>query len=201
MISGLEGENFTDEIRSEFQTLQTEHGELHTRQQAAILSEGVEASRYRGGRWGRATETPAEIRSLLQRSSARAYLARAVAGIQIDGAEAELNAALQIATVGAGGGVLVPWEMLSVPEEVRADAPSTTTQLAGPIMQRSILQRLFGRSVLAALGVRIDSVPGGRAQLAAIDGGCRSRSKSRKSRRARCRRAEFHNPDYDAKTD
>ena len=172
-IADLEGESFTDEIRSEAAALQVEHGELHTRQQAAIVSEGAEQAAHQGHE-GDGDGTPSEIRSLLQRSSAANYLSRATAGLQIDGAEAELNAALEIGTIGAGGGTLIPWQMLDVPEELRADVPSITTgqgSLAGPITQRSILQRLFGRDVLEALGVRVDSVPSGQAQWPLLTGG------------------------------
>ena len=168
-IAELEGEKFTTEIRTEFQSLQTEHSTLHERQQAAILSEGAEQA-AQAGREGNGDGEPAEIRTLLQRSSATNYLSSAVAGIQISGPESELNAALEIGTIGAGGGVLIPWQMLDV-SETRADAPSTTTQLAGAVVQRPILQRLFGRDILAALGIRIDSVPAGQAQWPLLTGG------------------------------
>ena len=179
-IAALEGGSFTDEIRAEFQALQVEHGELNTRQQAAILSEGTEQAAL-VGREGDGDGTPAEIRSLLQRSSAANYLSSAVAGIQITGAECELNAALEIGNIGAGGGTLILWQVLDIPEELRADAPSTTTQLAGAVVQRSILQRLFGRDILDALGIRIDSVPAGQAQWPLLTGGVSPDQKAEKA--------------------
>ncbi len=39
-ISGLEGDAFTDEIRSEAESLQTDYADLETRHQAAIVAEG-----------------------------------------------------------------------------------------------------------------------------------------------------------------
>ena len=152
---------------------------MHTRQQAAILSEGAEQG-AQAGREGNGDGEPAEIRSLLQRSSAANYLSSAVAGIQISGPESELNSALGISTVGAGGGVLVPWQMLDV-SETRADVPSTTTELAGAVVQRPILQRLFGRDVLESLGVRIDSVPAGQAQWPLLTAGDSPDQKSEKA--------------------
>ena len=180
-ISGLEGEAFTDEIRSEFTSLQSEHAELHVRQQAAILSEATDTAKHEG-EFGNGDGEPAEIRSLLGRAHVGSYLAHAVAGTGLAGAEGELNAALECGTVGASGGTLIPWRMLDVPNmERRADVPSTTTELSGPVVQRPILQRLFGRDILDALGVRIDPVPAGQAQWPLLTAGVAPVQKAEKA--------------------
>ena len=47
-ISGLEGDAFTDEIRTEAGTLQTEYGDLEVRHRAAIVAEPPETVTERG---------------------------------------------------------------------------------------------------------------------------------------------------------
>ena len=47
-ISGLEGDDFTDEIRSEAQALQTEYRDLEARHQAVIVAEGEGETRANG---------------------------------------------------------------------------------------------------------------------------------------------------------
>ena len=89
-------------------------------------------------------------------------------GVGLAGAEAELNDALEIR---AGGGVRVPWTMLLPDVEFRVDAVSDTTALDGGTAQRPILRRLFGRSILDALGVRIDSVSAGMSEWPLLTAG------------------------------
>lgn len=48
-ISGLEGDAYTDEIRSEAESLQTEYADLETRHQTAIVAEGEGETRANGG--------------------------------------------------------------------------------------------------------------------------------------------------------
>ena len=71
----------------------------------------------------------------------------------------ELAAALEVPTVGPSGGVAIPWAAL-----LEKRAYTTTTQNDGPEMQRPILQRLFGPSIMGMLGVRMDTIPQGRAE-------------------------------------
>ena len=59
----------------------------------------------------------------------------------------------------------IPWQVL----ENRAF--TTTTANDGPQSQRPILQRLFGAGILDALGVRLDSVPVGRAEWPLLTSG------------------------------
>ena len=46
-----------------------------------------------------------------------------------------------------------------------------TGDYGGPIQQRPILQRLFGPGIMDTLGVRIDTVPTGRAEWPLITAG------------------------------
>ena len=110
----------------------------------------------------------AEVRQLLGRVTLADYLGPAAAGAGIRGAAAELNAALEVPEAGPSGGVAVPWRMLA-PVEQRAF--TTTAANDGPEMQRPILQRLFGPGIMNSLGVRLDSVPVGRAEWPLITSG------------------------------
>ena len=153
-------DTLTDEQKAETDRLTKEFQEKETQYRAAVIAEGERAQTREFGNDGEA----AEIRAIKRRSSLRNYLDAAGKGVGLAGAEAELNDALEIRV---GGGVRVPWTMLLPDVEFRADAVSDTTALDGGTAQRPILRRLFGRSILDALGVRIDSVPAGDERVAA----------------------------------
>ena len=171
-ISILEGSSYTDEIRNEQGTLLAEFRDLESRHTAAIVSEGAEQATA-AGQFGNGDGEPAEVRALLDRVHLVDYLAPAAGGLGLAGAPWELAAALKVPAVGPGGGVAVPWRML-LGQEMRTQRPdgtehrafTTTGAYDGGTMQRPILQRLFGPGVLDALGVRMDSVPGGHERVA-----------------------------------
>ena len=177
-IAGLEGDAFTDEIRTELGTLKTEYTDLESRHQAAIMGEADEEAR-RAIADGNGDGEPAELRGLLEKVTLADYLGVASAGGEIRSAPAELNAALKLPVMGAKGGVAVPWEILALPEHRAAQrsgdtehrAFTTTSNNDGSLMQRPILQRLFGPGILDTLGVRMDSVPVGRTEWPLITGG------------------------------
>ena len=177
-IAGIEGDSFTDEIRSEADTLHREFKDLETRHRSAIMAEGVEEQRAAGQFTGEGDGEPAEIRSLLGRVNLADYLTPASAGLGLAGPAAELNAALECPLVGTGGGVAIPWRILAGPE-LRSERPegmerrafTDTGDYAGGVAARPILQRLFGMDIMAALGVRMDSVPAGRTEWPLITGG------------------------------
>ena len=176
-IAGLEGDAMTDEIRAEADKLTGEYRNAETQHRAAIVAEGDE-QRAAEGAFGNADGEPAEVRALLDRVNIGDYLNPARAGMGLAGPAAELNAAFSVGTVGASGGILIPWRMLECPEHRAAPAPrgearafTTTTNLAGGTMQRPILQRLFGMDIMGALGVRIDTVPAGMTEWPLLTGG------------------------------
>ena len=175
-IAGLDELN--DETRTEADALETEYTNLETQHRAAIIAEADE-ERAAVGRFtdGDDSDT-AEVRSLIRRVTLADYLTPAAAGVGLTGAAAELNAALEVPVTGPGGGVAVPWRMLLPDGGLEARqantedrAFTTTTSYGGPISQRPILQRLFGMDIMAALGVRIDSVPSGRTEWPLITAG------------------------------
>ena len=184
-IEGLE--TVSDEVRTEqtglvneFSAVDGELVELRTQHTAALIAEGEEESRARGEFGHNGDGESAEVRALLGRVSIGDYLTPATAGQGIGGAASELNAALEVPAIGPGGGVAIPWALLAGPApEIRQGedgdperrAFTDTGDYAGGVMQRPILQRLFGLDLMAALGVRIDTVPAGRTEWPLITGG------------------------------
>ena len=155
-------DELSDEQRSELDTLTKRMQNIEVEMRAAIVAEGEEEAE-KFGMFGDGES--AEQRQLLATVTLADYLNPAAAGGAVEGRAAELSAALEVGTVGKGGGVLVPWAVL----ETRAF--TTTGNNDGSEIQRPILQRLFGPGVMDALGVRMDSVPAGRAEWPLISGG------------------------------
>ncbi len=156
-IAGIEGDAFTDEVRTESENLQREYGVLEIRHRSALISEGAEQADAEGA-FGNGDGESAERGRLLREVRVADYFGPAIAGTGLAGAAAELNAALDVPIIGTGGGVALPYAVL----EQRAF--TTTTQNDGSEIQRPILQRLFGPGILDALGVRLDAVPTGRSE-------------------------------------
>ena len=178
-IAGLDDDGMTAEVRSEADALTAEYRAKETQHRAALVAEADE-QRAAEGEFGNADGEPAEVRALLDRVGIGDYLAPAAGGVGLVGPAAELNAAFKLGTVGKSGGILVPWRMLETPELRAAPAVhrdpegrafTTTAALDGGIMQRPILQRLFGMDILGALGVRIDTVPAGMTEWPLLTGG------------------------------
>lgn len=160
--------NLDDEQRSELEGLTKRMQQIEVELRAAILSEAHEERAAVGMFPDGDDQDGAEVRQLLDRVTLADYLGPAAAGAGIRGAAAELNAALDVPEAGKSGGVAVPWRMLA-PVEQRAF--TTTSQNDGPETQRPILQRLFGPGIMNTLGVRLDSVPVGRAEWPLITSG------------------------------
>ena len=160
----LTAETLTEEQRAEMDTLTKRAQQIEVELRAALVVEGQEEAEARS-LFGNGDGEAGERGRLLEQTTIIDYLAPASAGHGIEGRAAELNAALELPTVGAGGGVPVPWDMI----ETRAF--TTTTQNDGSERQRPILQRLFGPGIMDTLGVRVDTVPVGRTEWPLISGG------------------------------
>ena len=143
-IAGLEGDDFTEEIRAEAEKLQTEYSDLEVRHRAAIVAEGEPTTK----------PTPdgeeKEVRELLGRANVGEYAAAAADQRVPAGAEAELNAALKMR---AGE---FPLRLLA--PEVRA-----TTDAEANASQQGWLDRLFTETAAMFMGVSFRSVPPGMA--------------------------------------
>ena len=190
---------------SERAALVTEYGEVEIRWQSLVISDDGDAGsaddddddddddpegetpRQRAERLLTGYDGEVrEIHGLQERAGLGNYIAAAAGGAALQGAEAELNAALKI--TGFGGGATIPYDVLLDPvdyaecrEETRkvhrrmlqfrADIVTTTADLDGGVMQRNIFRRLFGRGILDYLNVRIDSVAQGRQEYPLLTGG------------------------------
>ena len=172
-------DELTEAEQDEIRSLSGAYPQIEERWRAAQIAEGAEEDAARGEDPDQGDGEAAEVRRLRETVRLSDYLSPAAAGIGLSGGAAEFNAALSLPTVGASGGIAVPWDALLTPElsETRRDpaperrASTTTTQYAGGVGQRPILQRLFGMDILAALGVRLDSVPAGRTEWPLLTGG------------------------------
>ncbi len=173
-------DELSDEQRGELDTLTKRMQALEVELRAALTVEGDE-QRAAEGLFGDGDGEPAEVRSLLERVTVADYLQAASAGLGLTGPAAELNAALEVPITGGAGGVAVPWRVIAGPAEPERResnggeperrAFTDTSAYAGGVQARPILQRLFGRDILAALGVRMDSVPAGRSEWPLLTGG------------------------------
>ena len=164
-ISGLEGDDFTDEIRSEAQALQTEYRDLETRHQAAIVAEGEGETRANGGGSGDLDAEARERLELRSQASLTAYLRAALSGRQVDGREAELRDA-----AGIGDGIpLELWDVQSVNgnRETRADAPTGAPGTVGVNLDR-IRPQVFANSIAPRLGIEMPRVSTGTYASATI---------------------------------
>ena len=121
----------------------------------------------------------AERSKLLREVRMVDYLSAAEASTGITGRAREVNEALEVPIVGAGGGVSIPWEVLAGPETRRQGngngeqrAFSTTTQLAGGIAQRPVLATLVrGFNHGGSWRQNRSSIPAGRAEWPLLTAG------------------------------
>ena len=157
-ISGLEGDGFTDEVRTEAATLQSEYADLETRHQAAIVAEGEAETR--------ATEPDAERRERLElrsRASLTSYLRAALSGRQVDGAESELRSA-----AGIGDGVpLELWDTPAAEGETRQDVATDAPGTVGVNLDH-IRPAVFSASIAPKLGIEMPRVMSGSYASATI---------------------------------
>ena len=148
VIAALEGEARTDEVRAEERGLHGELTDLEVRHRTALLLEPDPAPEPAPD--GEA----AELRALRGKAKLAAYVGAALGQGPVDGAEAELNAALEIAPGH------FPLELLApdVGLETRA-----TTDTDSARTQRPWLDRLFADTAAMRLGLSFQSVPAGVA--------------------------------------
>ena len=183
-IAGMETDKITDDIKAEQAELAKEFSNLETQYRAALQSETTETEKAKAEAGGDTTDGEAkERRALLDKVSISDYLTPAASCSPLNGAPKELADALGVPTMGAKGGVAVPFELLETQyraanTEKRAAAPTTTANVSGGSEQRPILQRLFGRGILDALGVRLDAVPVGRSDWPLLTGGVAPKQKA-----------------------
>ena len=176
-ISGIEGDDFTAEIRSESEKLRQEYQDLEARHRAAIVAETREAAPV-----DREDSEGKEIRSLIRRSQLSNFVLEAWNQQPVDGnsPEAELRAAMFSDAPGSGQ---LPWAMLADPEtlraETRADTATELGSLSFPNRQARIIQRVFSQSAAQFLGIDMPSVPVGTTAYPVLETGATGEPKSR----------------------
>ncbi len=158
-ISGLEGDAFTDEVRTESGTLQTEYADLETRHRAAIVAESAEPDPDPN-----ADPVDAETRERLAlRGKARVgdFVSAALTAQGVRGASAEYAEA-----VGTPG--RMPLELLEAQDapEARAVTPNPADETVSAT--RPTVPFAFARTDAAALGITMPMVQPGEAHFPAL---------------------------------
>ena len=154
-VSGLEGDDFTPEIRAESEKLQGEYKDLETRHRAAIVSEG-EPVETRSNDTGEGRE----MRELISKAAISGIFDAALSGAQATGAEAELQKELKL------DGNSVPLALLRRHDggEVELRTTGVTpVPAAGSIgaTQSEIIPAVFPEGAVAFLGIPQPTVPVG----------------------------------------
>ena len=159
-IAALEGEDFTDEVRTEAETLQAELRDSETRLRCAIQSEtGTETETE--------TEEDAEARERRElRGKARvgAFLAAAIRGTPLSGAELEIRDAH-----GLRGDHEIPLELFEplgseVEERAVTPAPASGTE----VVQRPTQPFIYREGVTGFLGIDMPTVEPGTASFPVV---------------------------------
>ena len=157
-ISGLEGDAFTDEVRTEAEGLTTEYRDLEIRHRAAIVADGIQESEKDG--------PDAEERERLElRGKARVsdFVTAVLTGRPVAGASAEYADA-------AGTPGVMPLDLLDTPEaretETRAVTPGPSTETV--TATRPTVPHAFARTDAAALGISMPMVAAGEAHFPAL---------------------------------
>ena len=150
-IGGLEGDAYTDEIRTEETALQAEYPDLERRHRSAIMAEPEGETRE--------VEPDREMRERVElrgKASLVGYLRAALAGRRADGAEAELQNA-------AGIGDGIPLELWDVPRPVehrQTDASTGAPSTVGLNLDR-LRPQVFAQSIAPRLGIEMPRVESG----------------------------------------
>ena len=159
-------DQLTDELRAEQSSLVQKQGEVEGRYIPALEAVEVEQSQNNGGGEG------VERRALIERTSFKPYLEASLSNRALDGAEAELNAA--VGAVAGNGGVPVPWEVLAgcrAPVEKRADATTVLPSDGNQTIEEEYVGRLFTGGSSEFLMARTVMVPAGSASIPVIESG------------------------------
>ena len=156
-------DKLTLEQRAELQPLVDRLTELEPELRAAIAAEPDPDDKTKKTE---PKDEEKEVRKLQQRARLQPFVREALEYKPVDGAEAELRAAVM---PGAGEGI--PFELLLTPEQRAAlwDQPKAEERAVTPVAdsaksdgsRSAVLERVFTRSVAARLGVSFDTVETG----------------------------------------
>ena len=146
-INTLDGEKYTDEVKTEERNLQSEYSDIEVRYRSALITEETEETEQRDlDVDGEARE----LRELRGRVRVSNFATAALDQSAVSGAEQEYCQALEIPVN------RFPLDLLA-PEE------RATTSADGQSTQRSWLDRLFSDTAAMSLGISFESVGPGMA--------------------------------------
>ena len=163
----LPDDKLTDELRAEVTTLTQKQGEVEARYIPALDALDAEQATTtdKGGEG-------AERRALIERTSFKPYLEAALSGRALDGAEAELNSAMQ--AVPEHGGVAIPWPVVAgahAPIEKRADSTTSLPTTGNQTIEEQYVSRLFTGGSSEFLMARTVMLPAGSVSIPVISAG------------------------------
>ncbi len=176
-IAGLSGADFTEDIRSEGETLRKEFSDLEARHRAAIIAENEAIPPV-----DREDGEGAEIRSLIRKAKLSSYVLEAWGQNPL--AESSPESELRTAMLGekAAPGRF-PWAALAGPEalepEKRSDVATALGALNFPNRQTQIIRRVFAASAAQFLGVSMPTVPTGTTAYPLLTAGATAENKTR----------------------
>ena len=148
-IAGLEGDDLTDEVRSESDKLHSEYTDLEVRSRAALVGESTETVTE-------GAPVDPERAELEDRATLSGILSGIMSGRGTSGAERELQDELHL------DGDQVPLSLLGSKTEHRTTGWTPAPADVG-VTSRPIVPAVFPRSASAYLGVRMPTVPVGEA--------------------------------------
>ena len=165
-ISRLDGDNYSDEKRTEERALQDELVGLDQRLETAKIAEAQEAEERaaeaaKGGAGAPDAETRERI-ELRSKASLANYLLAAARGRMVDGAEAELST--------AAGVTAIPIELWDTPAERRSAEERAVTPAPGTVGVNldPIRPAIFANSIAPRLGIDMPRVSSGTYATATI---------------------------------
>ena len=156
-ISGLEGDAFTDDVRIESETLQTEYRDTETKRRAAIVADGVTETKVEPTEDSETRERK-ELRGKARVSD---FVTAALTGRPVTGASGEYADAEKLSG-------FMPLDLLDSPEarEERAVTPGPASETV--TATKATVPYAFARTDAAALGISMPMVASGEAHYPAL---------------------------------
>lgn len=174
------GEAPSDEMKSELRGLYAEIEKADLAYQSALATEAEESKKANVAAGIVESDDERELRSVRDRASLERYTAALLRGVQLTGAEAELNAARGLSASGREW----PWDLFLAADVVRdrqrlaerrlnaaTDALTPAPSAGNPIRQQDIIGRVFAPGVISRLGVPMPPVDYGEESYPVLSTG------------------------------
>ena len=166
LIRVMPGDQLTEAITTERTTLEQRFTAVETEFRTAL--DALEAEQTQNGGGGEHVER----RALIERCEFGRYLSASLSQQALDGAEAELNAAVEAQP--QHGGVAIPWPVLAgrhAPIEKRADTTTALPSSGNETVEQEYTARLFANSAMEFLLTRNVMLPAGSVSIPVISAG------------------------------